>query len=186
MEPKTYTHYEYSAYNSAVNNDIERHREALLLLKAERKTSGYKNALFITLILSVIALSGALLFFILSGIGGTNLGSHSTGSIEQKRQLEKIKEAASQLTEKQQEFGVSTKFSIFTKKFTVYGDPIITAMEYLPSDLENPHWQYCYLSNEKGGLKKIIATKKGNQEIQIKVKGSELKNEALPLCAFNN
>jgi hypothetical protein len=183
MEKKTYTHFEYAPYNDAVNTDLLKQREVLELTRARKRNLVLKNAFYITLILAVIVIVITFVWFIANGFPTSSNQVNSNDNVEQTKQIAKAKDAATQIIEQKPNTGITTKFNIFSTRFTVSGDKVITGMEFLPEDPSKPHWQYCYVEDTKGN-RVNIATKKGIKKIKIKTKDEFLIKEALPLCNF--
>jgi len=185
MKSKSYVHYDYEAYNAAVDLDLSRQAVAIQKLQSEKRAIDLKNILFILGVLGVLLLTLALLYLLLFRSDNENKGdSKSLVHQSQLSEISNAQKSAEKLRSKN--VGFTTTFSIFSKGFTTAGDPIITAMEYLPSNVNQPHWQYCYLRSATGNLQSMIATKKEDDDIEIKTDDQYLIDEALPLCTFIN
>lgn len=181
-----YTHHNYDYYNQAADLNINKHYELNKIARYKRLEGYFKVALIVIIALCIVALTISLILWVHKQ--GTNKSAiENAQNTKSEQVLAEERKNMKDLIDNQENqpatFGVSREFHMFNKQYTQSGDEVVTGKKFLPSDLENPVFQYCYASMPGSNKRDDIARKKDG-EVSIVTKDHFLLENALPLCVF--
>ena len=175
-----YTHHNYDYYNHAASLNIEKQRELMKITRYKRREHVLRSFVYVVLVICLVALT-IMIILKLNSSGFS--GFHSSNNGDQVGDQAKLQELVETQGSKEKPFGVTSKFNIFNTQYMGSGEAVITSKEDLPSDLTKPDWQYCYIGNNQGQMKTLLATQK-KTEFTVKINDEYLLKNALPLCTF--
>ena len=173
--PEYETH-DYTAYNAAVNRELNRISE---------QTGQYRLGRFraTAIVFCWFALGLAILmigFSIAHGFWNSSLDSPAMSSApNHNAQLNQLDENSDQ-----SDALIQTNFVVFDRAMTAQGDLVYTAKEYNPEDLKVPIKQFCYMQSPQDVDTKVtLAVKQPELEVAPDLTPYQLQ-EGLPLCTF--
>ena len=176
---REYTHYNYVAYNNAVDLVAMQHDAIARNLKETVRIKRMQFILLVLAAISVVLLVAAIIYWLLMDRAKVAVASDSAFQTQQ--QLESIADSNSSSVDV-----ISESFVQYTSLPTQAGEVVVTGKQYQPSDLKKPNLQFCYLTQSLTiiGAQEVELASMENDEIVVKVQDEYLITEALPLCSF--
>lgn len=159
----TFVSHNFEAMNKAIDTEVEKRFEITELYQYQQTSRRTLMFLHLTLSLSVIALTAAIIYWLFYHNNGSFMLPSETLSMQENglrdRNTYSALDTLSQQEQSQQEQTPSSEQSFINTSFTVFhrtllptGEYAVTGKTFQPDELRKPSEQYCYLEkNQKGG-----------------------------------
>jgi hypothetical protein len=179
--------------NKAIDTEVEKRFEITELYQYQQTSRRTLMLLHITLSLSVIALTAAIIYWLFyHNNGGLILPTESLSIHESGVRDRQTYSALDTLSQQEQapsaeQNFINTSFTVFHRTLLPTGEYAVTGKTFQPDNLRLPSEQYCYLEkNQQGG--KLSATplavvEKGRFELETDL--PELIGYAKRYCQFS-
>lgn len=189
----SFVSHNFEAMNKAIDTEVEKRFEITELYQYQQTSRRTLILLHITLSLSVLALTAAIIYWLFYHNNGglilptESLSIHEHGARD--RNTYSVLDTLSQQEQAptaEQSF-INTSFTVFHRTLLPTGEYAVTGKTFQPDNLRLPSEQYCYLEkNQQGG--KLSATplavvEKGKFELETEL--PELINYAKRYCQFS-
>jgi len=187
---RKYKHYNYNAYNNAVNLVAKEHASIAAEVAYKSKISKARLFLYYASGVSLVILILAIIYVLLNTEWNKKSPPaplvttiESTRESGQNEQISNLPESVTA-----QEFGVTTEFTVFKQTPTANGEIVVTGQQYKPDNLKSPFHQYCYLTNDTSiaNANEIELASIAENGLSITTEDNYLINEVFPLCNFIN
>jgi hypothetical protein len=190
----TFVSHNFEAMNKAIDTEVEKRFEITELYQYQQTSRRTLIFLHITLSLSVIALTAAIIYWLLYQNNGSFIppwehkvtqedGLRDRNTYSALDTLSRQEQAPSSA---EQSF-INTSFTVFHRTLLPTGEYAVTGKTFQPDDLRKPSEQYCYLEkNQKGGnlsANPLAIIQKG--DFILETEEPELINFARRYCQFS-
>ena len=173
-----YSHYNYSAYNRAVEQTLNQHQTLAATLRSENRIKQMHLVLLILAAICLVISAAVILYWFLFRPTYAEL---SVPVQQTQQQLQLLAEH-----NQTQDMRVTELFVQQISTVTAQGEIVTTEKEYQPTDLQTPSKQFCYLAADLTdlGAKDVVLAYTDADEVIIQTEDPYLLTDALPLCAF--
>ncbi len=183
----------FEAMNKAIDTEVEKRFEITELYQYQQTSRRTLMFLHITLSLSVIALTAAIIYWLFY----LNTGSFTPPWEPQATQQDGLRDRNTysaldtlsqqeQTPSREQNF-INTSFTVFHRTLLPTGEYAVTGKTFQPDNLRMPSEQYCYLEkNQKGGnlsASPLAIIEKG--KFVLETQDPELISYAKRYCQFS-
>lgn len=161
LKPKheafSFISHNFEAMNKAIDTEVEKRFEITELYQNQQTPKRTLMLLHITLSLSVIALTTAIIYWLFSQNSGRfsppweHTLSQESGLLD--RNTYAVLDTLSQHEQapsSEQNF-INTSFTVFHRTLLPTGEYAVTGKNFQPNELKKPSEQYCYLERNKDG-----------------------------------
>lgn len=155
----TFVAHNFEAMNKAIDTEVEKRFEITEFYQNQQTSRRTLMFLHITLSLSVIALTAAIIFWLFYQNTGSFIPpwEHKVTQADGLRDrntysaLESLSQQEQVPSSAEQSF-INTSFTVFHRTLLPTGEYAVTGKTFQPDDLRKPSEQYCYLEkNQEGG-----------------------------------
>tara|TARA_R110002167_G_scaffold14879_5_gene59929 strand:- start:883 stop:1485 length:603 start_codon:yes stop_codon:yes gene_type:complete len=159
-EAFTFVAHNFEAMNKAIDTEVEKRFEITELYQNRQTPRRTLMLLHITLSLSVIALTAAIIYWLFYQTSGSfvqpweNTVSQESGLRDRNTYsaLDTLSQQEQTVSTDGEQSFINTSFTVFHRTLLPTGEYAVTGKTFQPDDLRKPSEQYCYLEkNNKGG-----------------------------------
>tara|TARA_R110001592_G_scaffold227724_1_gene483993 strand:+ start:31925 stop:32560 length:636 start_codon:yes stop_codon:yes gene_type:complete len=193
-ETFTFVKHNFEAMNKAIDTEVEKRFEITELYQYQQTSRRTLMFLHITLSLSVIALTAAIIYWLFYQNNSNFIPpwEHKATQEDGLRDrntysaLDTLSQQEQTPSSSEQNF-INTSFTVFHRTLLPTGEYAVTGKTFQPDDLRKPSEQYCYLEkNQKGGnlsANPLAIIEKG--KFILETTEPELINFAKRYCQFS-
>ncbi|MFT6903606.1 MAG: hypothetical protein ACJAS1_000250 [Oleiphilaceae bacterium] len=190
----TFVSHNFEAMNKAIDTEVEKRFEITELYQYQQTSRRTLMLLHVTLSLSVIALTAAIIYWLFYQNNGDFIPpwEHKVTKEDGLRDrntysaLDTLSQQEQAPPSSEQSF-INTSFTVFHRTLLPTGEYAVTGKTFQPDDLRKPSEQYCYLEkNQKGGklsANPLAIIEKG--DFILETEEPELINFAKRYCQFS-
>jgi len=155
----TFVAHNFEAMNKAIDTEVEKRFEITEFYQNQQTSRRTLMFLHLTLSLSVIALTAAIIFWLLYQNSGSFIPPWEQKATQEDglrdrntySALESLSQQEQASSSAEQSF-INTSFTVFHRTLLPTGEYAVTGKTFQPDDLKKPSEQYCYLEkNQEGG-----------------------------------
>lgn len=194
-EAFTFVSHNFEAMNKAIDTEVEKRFEISELYQNRQSPRRTLMFLHVTLSLSVIALTTAIIYWLFYQNNGSfippweNTASQESGLRDRNTYsaLDTLSHQAQTTSADTEQSFINTSFTVFHRTLLPTGEYAVTGKTFQPDDLRKPSEQYCYLEkNNKGGnlsATPLAVIEKGS--FILETEEPELMRYAKRYCQFS-
>ena len=187
-----FTSHNFEAMNKAIDTEVEKRHEISSLYHYQQTSRRTLMLLHITLSLSVVALTAAIIYWLFyHNSGGIPITTPSFSQADEL--LERDTYSALDMLSEQEKASITepnfinTSFTVFHRALLPTGEYAVTGKTFQPENLKKPSEQYCYLEkNQQGGkLSALPLAVIESGKFLLETDKPELINYAKSYCQFS-